>query len=83
MSKFKEGDTIRHKAGGYVGTIVSGNDAVGYSVHYPDGADEEYFVCKDEIDFVDTKGAFLERLQSLLRGLMRRLWKLIASWLSE
>jgi len=66
MSEFKVGDRVRHKASGYVGTIVSGNDADGYSVHYPCD-DEEYFVHKNEIDFVDSKGAFLQRLQELLR----------------
>lgn len=66
MSKFQVGDTIRHKASGYVGTILSGNDAEGYSVRYPCD-DEEYFVRKNEIDFVDSKGAFLQRLQALLR----------------
>jgi len=66
MSKFQVGDKVRYKASGYVGTILSGNDADGYSVHYPCD-DEEYFVRKDEIDFVDAKGVFLQRLQALLR----------------
>lgn len=64
--KFNAGDKIRHKTSGYVGTVVSGNDANGYSVRYPCD-DEEYHVSKDEIDFVDTKSVFLTRLQSLLR----------------
>lgn len=64
--KFYAGDVIRHKTSGYVGTIVSGNDADGYSVHYPCD-DEEYHVGKDEIEFTNVKSAFLARLQSLLR----------------
>lgn len=64
--KFNAGDRIRHKGSGYVGTIVSGDDANGYSVHYPCD-DEEYCVSKDEIEFVDAESVFLSRLQSLLR----------------
>lgn len=58
--KFYAGDVIRHKDSGYVGTIVSGNDADGYSVHYPND-DEEYHVSKDKIEFVNTKSVFLAR----------------------
>lgn len=64
--KFNAGDKIRHKNSGDVGTIVSGDDVNGYSVHYPCD-DEEHYVRKDEIEFVDAKSVFLSRLQSLLR----------------
>lgn len=64
--KFNAGDKIRHKTSGYVGTVVSGDDANGYSVRYPCD-DEGYHVSKDEIEFEDAKSTFLARLQSLLR----------------
>lgn len=63
--RFREGDGVRHKESGLVGTVVSGNDADGYSVRYP-GDDDEYYVCREEIEFIDPKGAFLTRLQALL-----------------
>ncbi len=66
IRKFNAGDKVCHKDRGYVGTIVSGDDANGYSVHYPCD-DEEYHVSKDEIEFVDAKSVFLSCLQSLLR----------------
>lgn len=64
--KFNTGDNIRHKPNGYVGTVVSGDDANGYSVRYPCD-DEEYHMSKDDIEFVDAKSVFLARLKSLLR----------------
>lgn len=73
MSKFNVGDKVRHKSIGNVGTIVSGNDADGYSVQYPCD-DEEYYVRKDEIDFADAKGTFLLRLQSLLKEFDARIY---------
>lgn len=64
--KFEIGDRVIYKPQNYVGTICGIDRYTGiYSILY-DGADEEYSVHENEIEFENPKLTFLARLQELL-----------------
>lgn len=72
MSKFKIGDRIRNIDTGWVGTVIGvsygkpWSTLVAYDENDEIKGDNEYYVREEDIEFVDKKQAFLERLQKLL-----------------
>lgn len=71
--KFKQGDRVRHIDTGWVGSVIgvdsygSCNILVLYDENEEIKGDDEYYVRAEDIEFVDKRRAFLERLQALLQ----------------
>ena len=71
--KYRIGDRIRHIDTGWIGTVVGDKYGgawkllVAYDENEEIKGDNEYYVREEDIEFIDKKQAFLERLQELLR----------------
>lgn len=72
-NKYRVGDRIRDIDTGWIGTVIGDkyggkwNYLVAYDENGEIKGDNEYYVREEDVEFVDKKQAFLERLQELLR----------------
>lgn len=77
--KYRIGDRIRDIDTGWLGTVIGDNYGgkwkllVAYDDNEEIKGDNEYYVREEDIEFVDKRQAFLDRLQELLRDFDARI----------